>query len=51
MAFKSLNLDLVRELQQFWFEHIKSPEEIALPGMKDFGRWFMGGDEFDGQCV
>ncbi|UPK89950.1 hypothetical protein LCI18_000885 [Fusarium solani-melongenae] len=41
----------LEELRTFWFEHLTSEADRAIPRAENQRRWFFGGKEFDDVCV
>ncbi|RMJ18949.1 hypothetical protein CDV36_001407 [Fusarium kuroshium] len=41
----------LEELRAFWFEHLTSETDRAIPRAEQQRRWFFGGKEFDDICV
>jgi hypothetical protein len=41
----------LEELRAFWFEHLTSEADRAIPRAENQRRWFFGGKEFDDVCV
>lgn len=46
-----LTHDKLEELRAFWFEHLTSDTDRAIPRAEHQRRWFFGGKEFDHVCV
>ncbi|KAJ6446790.1 delta(14)-sterol reductase [Purpureocillium lavendulum] len=42
---------LLREVRDFWFEHLTDPKALILPTFADNKRWFMGGPALDEACT
>ncbi|POR36995.1 Uncharacterized protein TPAR_02804 [Tolypocladium paradoxum] len=42
---------LLREVRDFWFEHVAGPDSLVMPTWDDSKRWFFGGEELDRVCV
>ncbi|RSL64554.1 hypothetical protein CEP54_004684 [Fusarium duplospermum] len=43
--------NILEELRAFWFEHLTSEADRAIPRAEQQRRWFFGGKEFDDICV
>lgn len=41
----------LREVRDFWLEHLAGPDALVLPSQADHARWFAGGEELDRACV
>jgi hypothetical protein len=47
MKLKLWNHDLLREVREFWFGLLEGgDEQIVLPSLPNFMRWYKVGDEF-----
>ncbi|KAL3486468.1 hypothetical protein BJX62DRAFT_246793 [Aspergillus germanicus] len=42
--------DILKEVFQFWFSHIKSEEHLILPTQEDHKPWFVADTAFDQEC-
>lgn len=42
---------LLRDVRNFWFDHLDGDAALILPGQSDTKRWFMRDDSFDDACV
>jgi len=41
---------LLREVRDFWFEHLTNPKALIMPSFEDNKRWFFGGAALDEAC-
>ncbi|KAJ5579956.1 Tetratricopeptide-like helical [Penicillium hispanicum] len=42
---------LLRNVRNFWFDHLNGDTALILPGQSDMQRWFTRDDSFDDACV
>lgn len=42
---------LLRDVRNFWFEHLAGADSLVLPSADEVQRWFAGGAAFDDACV
>lgn len=42
---------VIRDVQDFWFEHIPDRHELSVPGAATHQRWYFGGEAVDKICV
>lgn len=41
----------LKEVRDFWFEHLPHDDELIVPGKTANARWWAGGPEFDTLCA
>ena len=42
---------LLREVRDFWFEHLTNPKALIMPSFEDNKRWFFGGAALEEACT
>jgi hypothetical protein len=45
-----LTPECLKDIRDFWFEHIPHEDESFVPGKTTNMRWWAGGEEFDNAC-
>lgn len=48
---QTLTPALLKDVRNFWFEHLSNEDSLILPGQSDMKRWFIRDAEFDKACV
>lgn len=41
---------VIKDVEDFWFEHLASADELVIPSDVATEKWFFGGPEMDKLC-
>lgn len=48
---QTLTPALLKDVRNFWFDHLSGEDALILPGPNEMKRWFSRDAEFDKACV
>lgn len=48
---QTLTPNLLKDVRNFWFDHLSGEDSLILPNQDDMKRWFTRDAEFDKACV
>lgn len=48
---ETLTPALLKDVRNFWFDHLTGEDALIVPGLNEMKRWFSRDVEFDKACV